>query len=318
MTEAGCAGILVEDTFCGPMPELPREGQLLALDAMPTQVGGCAANVAIDLAKQGDEVEVIGCVGRDASGAALRGSLERSGVGCRHVVDAGSLPTSKTVILLVAGQDRRYLHLFGANRAFTAACIPRDWVAGLTVFCLGGFCAMPGLKAVELLELLAFCRAHGVTTVVDVVIPQQYSKMDELCSLLPQMDYFLPNDDEARLITGATEPQAQLRALRAGGANTVIITQGKTGAVALRGKEFWRCGAFPTEVLDPSGAGDAFASGVIAGILREWDLARTLRYASALGASATRSVGTTGGVFSAEEAESFLDSHPLEVSSGKL
>ncbi len=65
--QVGCAGILVQDTFCGPMPELPPEGRLVVIDAMPTKAGGCAANVALDLAKQGVEVEVIRCVGRDAS-----------------------------------------------------------------------------------------------------------------------------------------------------------------------------------------------------------------------------------------------------------
>lgn len=316
--QVGCAGILVADTFCGPMRELPREGELLAVDSMPTKAGGCAANVAMDLVKQGVAVEVLGCVGRDVSGEALRRLLEQGRVECRHLVYADDLPTSRTVILLVEGQDRRYLHFFGANRAFTVGHIRRDWVANLKVFYLGGHCAMPGIKTVELLELLTFCQAKGVTTVVDVVIPQHFSDMDELRSLLPHIDYFLPNDDEARVITGVTDPLAQLRAFQASGANTVIITQGTAGAIASRGKEFWRCGALPTRLLDPSGAGDAFASGIITGILRNWDLPQALRYASALGASATQAVGTTDGVFTAEEAVSFLNSHPLEVSSGKL
>ena len=300
------------------MKELPREGQLLTVDSMPTKAGGCAANVAIDLVKQGVAVEVIGCVGRDASAAALCRSLEQDRVGCRHLVYTDGLPTSRTVVLLVEGQDRRYIHLFGANRAFTIAHIERDWVARLKIFYLGGLGVMPGIKAAELLELLTFCRAKGVTTVVDVVIPQHFSALDELRSLLPHVDYFLPNADEARLITGATDPLAQLRAFHHIGANTVIITQGNAGAVASRGKEFWRCGAYPVHLLDPSGAGDAFASGLVTGILREWDLPRALRYASALGASATRAIGTTDGVFTAEEADAFLNSHSLEVSAGKL
>ena len=63
MAEVGCAGILVADTFCGPMKRLPREGELLAIDEMPSKAGGCAANVAIDLAKQGVAADVCGCVG---------------------------------------------------------------------------------------------------------------------------------------------------------------------------------------------------------------------------------------------------------------
>ena len=77
--KVGCAGILVADTFCGPMPALPAEGELLAVASMPTRPGGCAANVAIDLAKQGvAEVEICGCVGRDAGGRMLVESLGKT------------------------------------------------------------------------------------------------------------------------------------------------------------------------------------------------------------------------------------------------
>ena len=116
MPDVLCAGILVADTFCGPMAALPREGQLLAVEAMPVKAGGCAANVAIDLAKQGFSVEVAGCLGRDSSAKVVLDCLERFGVSCRRVAYSDGYPTSTTVILLVQGQDRRYIHSFGANR----------------------------------------------------------------------------------------------------------------------------------------------------------------------------------------------------------
>jgi sugar/nucleoside kinase (ribokinase family) len=81
----------------------------------------------------------------------------------------------------------------------------------------------------------------------------------------------------------------------------------------MRKGECWRAGVFDTEVVDPSGSGDAFSSGVIMGVARGWNLPETLRYASALGASATRAVGTTQSVFTAAEAEAFLASHSLEL-----
>jgi sugar/nucleoside kinase (ribokinase family) len=318
MTEVGCAGILVQDTFCGPMAECPPEGHLVAVEDMPTKVGGCAANVAIDLSKQGVDVEIIGCVGRDSAGIALKHSLEECGVGCRQLIFAGGLDTSKTVILLVEGQDRRYLHSFGANRAFTVSQIPRDWAAGLKVFYLGGLGAMPGISMTELSELLRFCRSKGVVTVVDVVIPQNFSAAAELCALLPEADYFLPNTDEARVLTGTEDPVEQMRALLVNGANTVIITEAHKGAMASSGKECWSVAAYPIAVIDPSGAGDAFAAGVITGVLRGWDLPEILRYGSALGASATRSVGTTDGVFTAKEAEAFVRANRSEVSTGRI
>ena len=66
-------------------------------------------------------------------------------------------------------------------------------------------------------------------------------------------------------------------------------------------------------VVDPSGCGDAFAAGVVTGIVRRWDMPRMLCYAAALGASAIRAVGTTDGVFRADEAEAFIAGRRLPM-----
>lgn len=318
MTRIGCAGILVSDTFCGPMPELPREGQLLAVDAMPTRAGGCAANVAIDLAKQGLAVDVAGCLGHDPSARVLLSSLEDHQIDCSYIVYSSELPTSKTVILLVAGQDRRYIHSFGANAAFTVGHIDRDWVRGLQVFYLGGLFLMPAFHPHELLELLRFCRSHGVITVVDVVIPQNASIPADLGPLLSAIDYLLPNEDEAQRMTGLSDPLEQLRTFVRWGANTVIVTRGRHGAMAARGQELWQAGIYEMSVVDPSGCGDAFAAGVVTGVVNGWDMPSTIRYASALGASAVRALGTTDGVFAATEAQEFVAANYLDVQQGAL
>ena len=70
--------------------------------------------------------------------------------------------------------------------------------------------------------------------------------------------------------------------------------------------------------MDPSGCGDAFATGVVTGILHGLDLPTTIRYASALGASAIRALGTNDGVFTAAQAEEFIAAHRLEVRGGRL
>jgi sugar/nucleoside kinase (ribokinase family) len=227
-------------------------------------------------------------------------------------------PTSQTVILLVENQDRRYLHAFGANQAFTVDHIDRQWVSGLRLLYVGGLFAMPGVRTEALGDLLRFCRSRGIVTVVDVVIPQQGAAAGEMALLLPHVDYFLPNDDEARRLTGCRDPMDQLHSLRAQGVQAVVITRGQDGALAGRGGEFWRCPTYPVQVLDPSGSGDAFAAGIITGALAGWDMPATLRYASALGASATRAIGTTDGVFTADEAEAFVAARTLEVAHGTL
>ncbi|MBA3775804.1 MAG: carbohydrate kinase family protein, partial [Betaproteobacteria bacterium] len=192
------------DTFCGPMAGLPRPGQLLAVDEMVSRPGGCAANVAIDLAKQDIRVDVAGCVGRDAAANMILNTFAGHGVGCDGIAVSDAFPTSTTVILLVRGEDRRYIHSFGANRAFTAADLPREWLARLKVFYLGGLLALPGVDTSALRDVLAFCGSRGIMTVVDVVVPdgtRGADAMQRIRPLLPAIDYFLPNDDEARELT---------------------------------------------------------------------------------------------------------------------
>ena len=314
MADVGCAGIVVADTICGPIARLPRAGELLSVGPMPFKIGGCASNVAVDLAKQGVAVDICGCVGADEAGEALLGAIAATGVGCEQICRVEGQPTSKTVILLVEGEDRRFLHNFGANTVFDVGRIRRQWIDGLKVFYLGGLFVMPAVRTDELIELLKYCRQRGVTSVVDVVIPQQCTGMKELSPLLPYIDYFLPNDDEGHRLTGVADPDRQVEIFLQHGVGTVVVTCGPSGSVAGCGGQRWKADSYCVAGIDPSGSGDAFAAGVITGILRQWDLTQTLRYAAALGASATTALGTTDAVFTATEAQAFVEKSALNVS----
>jgi sugar/nucleoside kinase (ribokinase family) len=318
MVRIGCAGILVKDSFCGPLKALPRAGELVAVDPIRTSAGGCAANVAIDLRKQDLAVDIVGCLGQDAAGETLVRSLQAAGVNCDRIVYTTKYPTSETVILLVEGEDRRYLHSFGANQEFTIEHIDRDWLAGLTVFYLGGLFAMPRIDPGELLDLLTFCRKQHVVSIVDVVVPANFNRTAAMIDLLPYIDWFVPNDTEASILTGQSDPLEAIRVFEGWQANGVIVTLGERGAVAFCGAECWRCDAYSWKTIDPSGAGDAFAGGLIVGVVRGWDLPRTLIYASALGASATRAIGTTDGVLTYEAAEQLVANQPIKVTRESL
>ena len=172
---------------------------------------------------------------------------------------------------------------------------------------------MPGIDANELAELLRYCRQQGIVTVVDVVVSQSYTGMDTLVPLLPHIDYFLPNDDEAQRLTGIVDTEQQIETFLRHGVKTAIITCGADGAVAATGSGRWQGTICRMDTVDPSGSGDAFAAGVITGIMRRWDMPEMLRYAAALGASATTAIGTTDGVFTAEETQAFLNKTPIRV-----
>ena len=313
----GCAGIVVADLFCGPMDALPQEGMLAVMEEMPARAGGCAANVAIDLVRQGIEVDLYGCIGAGGYGGMLVRELEKARVNPSGLARVATHPTSRTVILLIKGEDRRYLHSFGANAAFRLDQIDRTQAKQSGVFYLGGLFAMPGIQLDELADFFADLRASGVITVLDVVLPENFDPTSApLADLLAHTDYFLPNEDEARLITGRSAPLDQVRALLDLGARRLVITRGRHGAVAAMASRYWECGVYKGEVIDPSGSGDAFCSGVIASILNGADMGDMLRHASAIGFSATRAIGTTDGVFNTAEAAEFSQNHHLDLIEG--
>ena len=319
MIDVGCAGILVADTICGPMTSIPAAGQLLVIEDIKSTVGGCAANVASGLAKQEIAVGVSGCVGNDHGAKIVLGELQTRGVDCSQVKPVEELATSQTSILLVKGEDRRFIHVFGANRAFAVELVDREWVAGLKAFYVGGLFAMPNFHCEQLAELLRFCQSRGVLTVVDVVAPQGMDDFGDLQRCLPYIDYFLPNDDEAEQITGQANPVDQARSFRDMGVGTTIITLGDQGAIALQGNKLWRADVFEFDLVDPTGCGDAFDAGLITAALRGgMDVPEILSYASALGGSCARAVGAHDGVFSAAEAEEFLRTNRLKIAFSEI
>src|SRR5215472_1900411 len=114
-----CAGILVADLFVPPLEQLPTQGNLVVTEDFLVQPGGCAANTAISLAKLGVSVSVIGKVGSDPFGSAVELDLQKHRVQTAAIRRSSSHGTSKTVILPVIGEDRRYIHTLGANADFT-------------------------------------------------------------------------------------------------------------------------------------------------------------------------------------------------------
>jgi sugar/nucleoside kinase (ribokinase family) len=311
--EVLCVGILVADVFAPPLARLPLAGELLPVDEVLLQTGGCAANTGANLARLGVRVGVIGRVGHDVFADFIRQDLASKGVDVSGIVASPSTPTSRTVILTVVGEDRRYIHAVGANADLSAADIDRERVKGARVLYVGGYPLFPGLDQRSLAQLLEFARQQGIRTVLDVAGVRAEQGLEPFRQLLPFTDVFLPNDDEARLITGESDPLRQAEILLGCGVSTAVITLGSRGSVACTPDLRLVAGAFQVNVVDPSGGGDAFAAGFIVGMLDGWDLCRSLEFASAIGASACTKLGCTAGVFDWEEATAFLAQNPITV-----
>lgn len=304
-------GILVADIFPPPLARLPASGELVSTDDFLVQPGGCAANTAIVLGKLGVPATVVGRVGDDLFGEMVERYLAERGIDTSGVLRTPGHGTSKTVALSVAGDDRRFIHTFGANGALAAGDIPEAALERADVVYVGGYLVLPGLHQEELAERFRLARAAGATIVLDVVVPIDRTdlSLDSVRELLPLADWFLPNEDEARALTGEADPRAQAERIVEAGAGTVVVKRGAQGAFVRRGEESFELAAPPIRAVEPSGAGDAFAAGLIVGVLEGWSPARCVRYASVIGASACSALGCYAGAFTRGEADAFLAAH---------
>jgi sugar/nucleoside kinase (ribokinase family) len=308
-----CAGIVVADHVCTPISHLPAAGELVLAERLLLTIGGCAANVAVDLARMDRTPAVVGRVGGDVFGRVVADMLREHRVDVSAVQISPGCDTSQTLIVNVAGQDRRFIHTFGTNAEFRAADIPAERVAHCRVLYLGGYLVMPQVDQDELAEVFAGARRAGARTVLDVVTPGPGAYLPRLERLLPHVDVFLPNNHEAELITGERDPLRQAEAFRRLGVGTAIITMGGEGTLLVGERLRLKAGVYPVEFVDGSGGGDAFAAGFICGLLRNLGPEDCLRLASALGASCVRAVGTTTSVFTRAECDAFLREHRLPI-----
>jgi sugar/nucleoside kinase (ribokinase family) len=239
--------------------------------------------------------------------------LRQHGVDVSPLQVSHGLSTSQTLIVNVAGQDRRFIHTFGANALFQAADIPLDRLPICKVLYLGGYFLMTAVLQEELAAVFAEARRAGTQTVLDVVTPGPGDYLPQLEKLLPQVDVFLPNNHEAELITGEKDPLCQAERFHQLGARTAIVTMGGQGSVLVGEGVRLRADAYPVDFVDGTGGGDAFTAGYVAGLLRQLGPEDCLRLASAVGASCVRAIGTTAGVFTRAECDAFLRVQSLRV-----
>jgi sugar/nucleoside kinase (ribokinase family) len=305
---------VVADHVCPPLEHLPHAGELIAVDELVLNIGGGAANTAVDLARLGVTATICARIGDDIFGRFATEALKRDRVDTSALKTDARRPTSQTLIVNVRGEDRRFIHCVGANTDFVASDLDPVLKEPPRVLHIGYFLILPNLKANELAERFARARKAGTVTLLDVATPGPGDYLEPLKAVLPYTDVFVPNTDEAALILGESDPVKQAIAFHEMGARRVVITRGERGVVSVSESLRVMLGTYPISFVDGSGGGDAFNAGYIVGLLEGLPELECLKLASAVGASCVRSIGTTAGVFNRAEAHAFLARHELAAS----
>lgn len=257
-----------------------------------TTGGGSAANVATWLAHQGAPTAYVGRVGDDALGRESVTALTDAGVHAWVSVDATSR-TGTCVILVEPGGERSMLPDTGANATLLPADLPP------TAFRPGGHLHLSGYTLLSTgsreagLTALSLASAAGMTTSVD---PSSAALLEAVGAArflewTRRVDVLLANTDEARVLTGTASPYEAAGAL---GENyrEVVVKLGPDGALWQQG---FITASAPAErgveVVDTTGAGDAFAAGFLAAWLMHPEPETALAAGNRLAARVVTQVG---------------------------
>jgi sugar/nucleoside kinase (ribokinase family) len=236
--------------------------------------GGAGANVAAHLAALGVPVVLAGCVGDDAAGAALVAELAAAGVGLAVRTVPGT--ASGTIVSLVEpGGQRSMLADRGANLELRADDVPLPATGGHLH--LSGYTLLDARPRAAGLAALVAARAAGCRVSLDPAStgPLRTYGVDRWLADTAGVDLVLPNADEARLLTGCADVVDAARAL-AGRHPAVAVTLGADGALWAAGGAVVHRAAQPADVVDTTGAGDAFTAGLLSVWLAGGDPAAAL------------------------------------------
>jgi sugar/nucleoside kinase (ribokinase family) len=258
--------------------ELPPPGEEWLAEEVTLRPGGAAANAALALAALGVPVRLIGCVGADGAGHLVREALASVGVGLDDVTTLLDASTGVSVAFEAPGRDRSFLTYGGALARFDETMVPADAFDGGAVLVCGTF-LLPGLGMQGTRSLLSRAHDAGATVLFDPGSdPDGWhaATRDAIIGLLPLVDLFLPNAQEAAALTGEETEAKAARRLQIG-TTIVVVKTGADGAVmATPGGEVVSVRAPLVDVLDTTGAGDALDAALIAALRRGRTLAEGL------------------------------------------
>jgi sulfofructose kinase len=262
--------------------------------------GGMAANAAAAIARLGGEVELWSRVGEDDNGVKIRRSLTLAGVDARYV-QAFEENRSSTSVILVDDRGERLIvssrdvdmpsgtHWLPLERIAEAGAVLADlrWTEGARV-------------------AFEAARKAGVATVLDADLGGR----EALVELLALTDYAIFSQQALEEFTAEEAAEDRLRRVASHGPRHAGVTLGENGYMWIEGGVVNRYPAFEVEVVDTTGAGDAFHGAFALGLVEGRQVKDIVRRASAAAALKCTRLGARAGLPSVDELAAFLLSHP--------
>ncbi len=302
-----CIGQLAADILVRPVDAVSFGVDTMRVDGIDIRNGGDALNVALGLRKLGAEVGFVGLVGTDQLGDYLTKVIAEAGIDGRGLRRTRDARTCSCLVLINSRADRTFFYYGGANDLFSLEDVDLALLEETAIVHVGGTYLLPRFDGDGAARLFSEARGRGKLTSMDVTWDTTGRWMSVIEPCLPHLDFFLPSIAEAEKIAGARDPQDIAARLQARGVGTAVIKLGDKGCYVKHGQEKgFSVSAFPTEVVDTTGAGDSFVAGFLTGVLRKWDMGECAAFACAVAAMNIRAVGATAGIPTFDEVRRFM------------
>lgn len=283
---------------------LPRAGETLLGQSFATVPGGKGANQAVAAARLGGQVAMIGCVGADAYGHALRQALAYEGIDCQGVRVAEDVATGIAMIVVDANSQNAIVIVAGGNGQLESTDIER----------FDGLLQAADVVVCQLeipYPVVAFVlqRAHeaGKTVILNPApvtgpLPSQW---------LGWIDYLIPNETEAQALTGlavnsVAEAEQAASLLREAGAGKIILTLGERGVLFADGVQSRHSPGRKVQAVDTTAAGDTFVGGFAAALARGLDESQAIAFGQAAAALSVTRAGAQPSIPTLAQVEQVL------------
>jgi sugar/nucleoside kinase (ribokinase family) len=299
-------GVHVLDVLVRPVESIPegQGGQLV--EQIRATAAGTAGGTALTLAKLGVRARSAGAIGVDPLGDLLLELLEGGGVDTSLLVRRDDVQTSASVLPIRPTGERPAFHVIGANATYGPGDVPLEEIRQADHLHLGGPEFMGGEAAAS---ILAPAREAGVRTSADVLAGGDPGLLEWIAPALEHLDILLPNDEQVLGFTGADDREAGCRALIERGVGMVAATCGADGALVVDAEHAVRVPAFPVDVVDTTGCGDAFSAGFITGLGLGREPSEAARLGCAAAALVAGGLGSDFGDFDLAAADAFAAEH---------
>lgn len=288
-------------------PRLPHPGETLMGSHFFTTPGGKGANQAVALARLGIPTQLIGRLGNDSFGQELLAGLQTAGVNTDLIQIEPDTHSGVAVITVTDTGENQIIGVLGANDHLDATDVAR-----LQTVLPQAQALVMQLEAPLQTVKAAAQAAHAAG--IQVILDPAPVPPTPITEIYPFIDLLVPNEVEASQLTGLTvnSPASAAQAaavLHQQGVPAVIIKLGAQGTYASTSAEQFWVPAFAVEAIDTVAAGDAFAGGLVAGLVAGLPLRQAVVWGNAAGALATTRRGAQAAMCDRATFDAFLAQH---------